>query len=85
MCDPGPVRTALARIPTVQIESARDAARAHARTADTPQLADIFSQVADEYNVEVKDRLLTDLTRAVLEESREQTRQMRNFITQMSS
>ena len=68
-----------------QIESARDTALARARETDNPALADMFSKVADEMSAEVADRLLTELTDAVLEESREQTRQAKALLTQMTS
>jgi len=45
----------------------------------------MFSKVADEMSAEVADRLLTELTDAVLEESREQTRQAKALLTQMTS
>ena len=45
----------------------------------------MFTRVADDMSAEVTDRLLTELTRAVLKESQEQTRQMRELIAQMSS
>ena len=85
MCEPNPVRKALERYTIQQIESARDTARAHAREADNPQLADMFSQVAAECDAEVNARLLTVLTNSVLKESQEQTRQMRELVSQMTS
>lgn len=85
MCEPSPVRAALTRYSISQIESARDTARVRARETDNPDLAQMFTRVADDMSAEVTDRLLTELTRAVLKESQEQTRQMRELIAQMSS
>ena len=84
MCEPSPVRAALTRYSVSQIESARDTARVRARETDNPDLAQMFTKVADGMSSEVTDRLLTELTRAVLKESREQTRQAVSLIQQMT-
>ena len=85
LCQPNPVRDALAKVSMKELESAIGTARQRSANADGTQTADLFNRIADDMEAELYDRLLTIATGNVLRESREETRRAVSLIQQMTS
>lgn len=85
MCVSNPVRDALGKATTGQIESALNTAQTLCRDADDPHIADLYQQIVDGMSDELKARYLTVMTRDVLRASQEATREAKALLTQMTS
>lgn len=85
MCQPNPVRAALAKVSTRELESAIGTCCQRQRDADDSRTADLFKRIADDMTAELYNRLLTIATRDILAESREATKLASALLTQMTS